>query len=93
MDITKRAGRTLLKKSHSGECEQQLVFPLSLVSYTFLSLIKLSKESGTYRELNGFNRSLMSFALGGNETLVRHRQPFYMRKERKLDIGWESFDD
>jgi len=30
----------------------QLVVPL--VSYTFLSLIKLYKESGTYRELNGF---------------------------------------
>ena len=43
---------------------------LPLVSYTFFSLIKLSKESGTYRKLKGFVCPLMSFALGGNETLA-----------------------
>jgi hypothetical protein len=57
---------------------------LSLVSYTFLSLIKLRKESGTYMELFF---SLISFALGGNETLalssILHSPVF---KEGKLDI-------
>ena len=61
--------QNFMKKSHSGVVMSWWSF-LPLVSYTFFSLIKPSKESGTYRELNKFVRSLMSFALGGNETLA-----------------------
>ena len=45
------------KKSRSGAGNVGNSWSLLCpVPYTFLSLIKLSKESGTYRELNGFIR-------------------------------------